>query len=517
MSDRRTILILSANPQGTNPLRLDKEVREIREVLKRSKYGDDLFHVEPIWAVRVQDIHQAMFDCQPKIVHFAGHGGGEKGLVFEDETGQVKLVSAEVLTGLFGLFANRLDCVLLNACYSEVQAKEISRRINYVIGMSQKIGDQAAIEFAVGFYMALGAGETFESCHKHGCIQINMQGISEHLIPQLLTKIITTNHYVERSSIEKKCYQNILEPGMLIRIKAPEKMGKSSLLNQILTHAKKQNYQTVCLDFQLLEDQTINDYSQFLRWLCKSISKQLKLIDQVDNYWNESTTLNERCSDYFQKHYLENPLVLALDNVDCLFEKKYQIVAADFFGMLRAWWGRARIETNSDWQKLRLIVVYSTEDLPKLKSSPFNVGKVVKLSDFDTSQTQALAQKYGLNLPSSQIEQLKKLVGGHPHLLQVAFECLKTDSSITLEKLLDKAATDEGIYSDHLQKLLLQLDKDKKLSEIFKVIVDSDSSITIKDKVQKYKLASMGLIVYDRNEVMPRYHLYRLYFREQLG
>ena len=30
MSDRRTILILSANPKGTNPLRLGEEIREIR-------------------------------------------------------------------------------------------------------------------------------------------------------------------------------------------------------------------------------------------------------------------------------------------------------------------------------------------------------------------------------------------------------------------------------------------------------------------------------------------------------
>jgi hypothetical protein len=39
-SDRRTILILSANPKGTNSLRLSEEVREIKEGLKRSRYRD---------------------------------------------------------------------------------------------------------------------------------------------------------------------------------------------------------------------------------------------------------------------------------------------------------------------------------------------------------------------------------------------------------------------------------------------------------------------------------------------
>jgi serine/threonine-protein kinase len=107
-------------------------------------------------------------------------------------TGQIKLVSAEALAGLFSLFADRLDCVLLNACYSEVQAKEISRHINSVIGMSQAIGDKAAISFAVGFYDALGADKGVEFAYKLGCSAISMQGIPEHLTPKLLTKSNTT-------------------------------------------------------------------------------------------------------------------------------------------------------------------------------------------------------------------------------------------------------------------------------------------------------------------------------------
>ena len=200
------------------------------------------FQIETAEAVRVRDIRQAMFDYEPKIVHFAGHGHGEKGLVFEDETGQMKFVRAEALAGLFSLFANRLDCVLLNACYSEVQAKEISRHINSVIGMSQAIGDKAAIEFAVGFYMALGAGETVESCYKHGCSEINMQGIPEHLTPKLLTKVsqpplLTTNPYVERAPTKKNCYQNVLQPfGIDEKVQADSLQESCNQIMLINTH-----------------------------------------------------------------------------------------------------------------------------------------------------------------------------------------------------------------------------------------------------------------------------------------
>ncbi|MBE9214976.1 formylglycine-generating enzyme family protein [Plectonema cf. radiosum LEGE 06105] len=54
--------------------------------------------------------------------------------------------------------------------------------------MSKEIGDKAAIEFAVGFYDALGDGSEFEFAHKYACSSIRMAGISEYLTPKLLRK-----------------------------------------------------------------------------------------------------------------------------------------------------------------------------------------------------------------------------------------------------------------------------------------------------------------------------------------
>jgi hypothetical protein len=121
-------------------------------------------------------------------VHFSGHGSGQDGLVFEDVTGQSKLIDSEALANLFKLFSSRVECVVLNACYSELQAKEISKHIDYVIGMSQSIGDRAAIEFAIGFYTALGGGESVEFAYKLGCNAIQLEGIAEHLTPVLYVK-----------------------------------------------------------------------------------------------------------------------------------------------------------------------------------------------------------------------------------------------------------------------------------------------------------------------------------------
>ncbi|GEM_PF-2585886 len=183
----KTILVLSANPKGTRILRLGEEIREIKQGLERAKKRDR-FKIESAQALRNIDIHRYILDYKPQIIHFSGHGSGEQGLIFEDNIGQQRLVDAEALAGLFELFAVEIECVVLNACYSQIQGEAIAQHINYVIGMSKEIGDTAAIKFSIGFYDALGAGRNVEFAYKLGCRVIRMAGIPEHLTPKLLKK-----------------------------------------------------------------------------------------------------------------------------------------------------------------------------------------------------------------------------------------------------------------------------------------------------------------------------------------
>lgn len=183
----KKILILTANPKNTAGLRLEEEVREIKAGIQRSLHRDQ-FTIEYQMAARPRDVQRAMLDYKPQIVHFCGHGAGDKGLVLEDEAGQIKAVSTTALAALFDLFADEVECVLLNACYSKVQAKAIARHINYVIGMNQAIGDRAAIEFATSFYDGLGAGESVEFAFRLGKNAMQLAGISEENTPVLVAK-----------------------------------------------------------------------------------------------------------------------------------------------------------------------------------------------------------------------------------------------------------------------------------------------------------------------------------------
>jgi len=182
-----SILFLAADPTDATRLRLGQEFREIQEKLQLSKQRDR-FKLENRMSVRPADLSQALLDVQPRVVHFSGHGLASGELCFEDVTGQLLPIRADALAALFEQFSTQVSCVILNACFSEIQAEAIRSYIDFVIGMNQAVGDNASIAFSIGFYQALGAGRSIEEAYKLGCVQIRLQGIDEHLTPVLLKK-----------------------------------------------------------------------------------------------------------------------------------------------------------------------------------------------------------------------------------------------------------------------------------------------------------------------------------------
>lgn len=189
-TQRQKILILAAIPHG---LRLDKEIREVEECIRRA-VRRDIFDVDIRTAVRPQDIRRAIAEEKPQIVHFCGHGLEDGSLLLEDDGGQNKAVPPEGLTSLFELHADYVNCVLLNACHSVKSAEAISQHINYAIGMNQQIHDKSAIQFAQGFYDGLGYATSeiknvFPRAFQEGLVAIKLENLSQAEIPVIKTKI----------------------------------------------------------------------------------------------------------------------------------------------------------------------------------------------------------------------------------------------------------------------------------------------------------------------------------------
>jgi hypothetical protein len=181
------VLFVAANPAGTQPLKLDEEIRQITAKVRAAEYRDSLELVSR-WAVHPNGLLQALLEEKPHVVHFSGHGSHDSELILLDDGGNPKPVGQEVLVHLFRTLRDNVRVVLLNACYSRPQAEALAEVIDCTVGMNRAIGDQAAIVFAASFYRALGFGRSVREAFELGRAALLLEDVTEDKTPELLTR-----------------------------------------------------------------------------------------------------------------------------------------------------------------------------------------------------------------------------------------------------------------------------------------------------------------------------------------
>ncbi|MGD1713972.1 AAA-like domain-containing protein [Dapis sp. BLCC M172] len=326
---------------------------------------------------------------------------------------------------------------------------------------------------------------------------------------------LNSKFYMERPPIEEEAYAAICQPGNVIRIRAPRKMGKSSLVNRIIVYAQEISYKTVNIDFKQADESVFSNLNKFLRWFCTNISLQLKIDNILDNFWDEDIGSKVCCTLYFEEYLLteiETPIVLILNEVNILFE--HIEIAQDFLPMLRYWHEKAK--QNDIFEKLRLIVVHSTEIYIKLNinQSPFNVGLQIKLPEFNVEQIKKLALVHGLDWSEgNKAEQLMAMVGGHPYLVRLALYYL-CEQNMSLEQLLLEAPTHTGIYNNYLRSLWEYLQQKPELLAVFQKIIREKDSI---EDILAHQLDSLGLVKLNGNNCRLSCELYQIYFQEEIN
>jgi len=326
---------------------------------------------------------------------------------------------------------------------------------------------------------------------------------------------LNSEFYIERSRMESDCYQQILEPGSMIRIKAPKLMGKTSLLNRIVERAKTNNYRLVRLDFRQAEKGIYSDINEFIKWFCFNISRQLELESNIDKSLQGRGGILVDCKKYFEDEVLKAikcPLVLALEEIDCIF--CYKEISEDFFSMLRNWFEESGI--TKIWENLRMVLLYSTNVYVKLpyNQSPFNVGFEVKLTEFSQQNILDLARRHQLSWGTDEVVALMGMVGGYPYLVRKALYHLK-DSNLSLADILPNAATNVGIYGKHLQSHWANVENDSELKAALKQVVSAGSAVKLEQVLLEFKLLSTGLVKQNKHGITPSCRLYGDYFAEK--
>ncbi len=178
---------LSAPPNGSAPrLQLDEEVRQIRMKLRGAEHRDRV-SFDSRWAVRTDDLLQALNEKPPHVVHFSGHGGSD-GLILVGKDGRGHAVDAAVLKRLFTTFRGDIKVVVLNACYSQPQAEAIKEAVGCAIGTRGPISDEAAITFASSFYRAIAFGKSVKEAFAQAETALALEHVGNQEWPELLVR-----------------------------------------------------------------------------------------------------------------------------------------------------------------------------------------------------------------------------------------------------------------------------------------------------------------------------------------
>jgi hypothetical protein len=254
---------------------------------------------------------------------------------------------------------------------------------------------------------------------------------------------LSSPYYIEQTVLQSRAYTEIGQPGGLIRIKAPRKMGKSSFTLRLLHYATSLGYCVLQVDLQRADEAVFSSLDRFLRWFCTILSYQLDLPPTLDDYWDAEAGSKVSSTIYLQQVLLKGtqvPIVFLFNEIDRIFE--HPVIFREFLPLLRSWYEEAKSDTAL--HKLRFVLSYSTEIyVPlNLNQSPFNVGLPIELPHLTVEEVQVLTNAYDLS--SGIAFPLMELVSGHPYLIQLALYHLWNGHS-TLPDLLHKAATPVGV------------------------------------------------------------------------
>jgi hypothetical protein len=305
------ILVVAANPLGSSPLQLDREVKTIQEALRRSRKRDN-FVVEYRLAATPSELRRALLDVEPHVLHFSGHGAGEKGLLFvSDEsagaiyrsdsgevrsrstnTNEIKFVPAQPLANLLQLCDEHLECVVLNACYSDVQGDAISANIPFTIGMRDQVADNVAIKFSQGFYDAIGAGKGYETAFKWGKVAIEFDLADDEAAKILVLRknektTMTSPQSQDNPSIKQSALENVTAGGNInvtIHQEVSAQSTKQNPSGNIRQQMQQRQIESLKAEIEAISNQWESSLSDEQRLqLQRRLDQKFKQLGELEN------------------------------------------------------------------------------------------------------------------------------------------------------------------------------------------------------------------------------------------
>lgn len=322
--------------------------------------------------------------------------------------------------------------------------------------------------------------------------------------------------YISRR-VDEEFLSALARSDSIVLIKGARQVGKTSLLARGLQQARKWGAKVVLTDFQDLNTAYLESVEKFFLMLAELIADQLALKTHPGEMWNPNIGPSANFERYWRRVILaeiESPIVWGLDEVDRLFTCDF---ASEVFGLFRSWHNKRALDPGAPWSRLTVVMTYATEAhlfITDLNQSPFNVGTHLLLDDFTLAQVRELNERYFLPLSGpEQLEVFFRLVNGHPYLSNRGMWEMKTHG-VGLNNLALQADQDDGVFSDHLRRVLVSINHDQETIEAMRGLLNNEKCL--KPEIF-YRLRSAGAITgHSAREASIRCELYRIYLQNRL-
>ncbi len=348
------------------------------------------------------------------------------------------------------------------------------------------------------------------------------QGFQEVPTPARLETVggavpLDSPFYLQRPA-DAEFHAAILAPDVcIVLVKGARQMGKTSLLARGLQQAREHGRRVALTDFQQLNVSSFETIEHFYLALGHSLADALDLDTLPEDVWNSSRTPNINFERYLKREVLGNlttHLVWGIDELDRLFPCRF---GSEVFGLIRSWHNHRALDPASPWWRVTLAMAYATEAhllISDPNQSPFNVGTRVQLHDFTPEQVAELNRLYGSPIPSlNDLADFTRLVGGQPYLVRRGLHELAT-RRLSFEAFRARADREDGVFGDHLRRLVFLLAKDPGLVDAMRGIARGGKCPT---QDAFYRLRAAGVIVGDLPEqARARCQLYGTYLQRNL-
>ncbi len=316
---------------------------------------------------------------------------------------------------------------------------------------------------------------------------------------------------------DARLYASLMQWDGIVLLHGPRQAGKSSMLARGLQLQRERGARVVLTDFQKFNVANFETIGTFFLSLAESLADQLDLAVWPADVWDERHSPALNLERYLRREVLttlETPLVWGLDEVDRLFVTQY---GPQVFRVIRGWHNRRERSPEGPWATLTVVMAYATEAhlfMPDLSRSPFQAGTPIELQDFTRDQVAELNGRHQRPLKTDvELDRFFHLVDGHPFLVRRGLqELVKTRMS--LEEFEAEVDADEGIFGEHLQRILFLLARDPALTEVVRRVLRGQS---VPDEESFFRLRSAGVMAGDSPpDIRPRCHIYASYLARNL-